>query len=250
MRSDENLVPNVTLYHNAKSCEHGIVSYFLGYGVNNKCNIVDPTFLENCIASNKKLFFQPKFLEKLEMNPNKKHKLLYQIKQFFKKNNKELIYDIQIHYIHRVVVEVTNDKGKKSNVVAFNGRQANGNIVKVITRNWMYTNFYIHENKFYQYLIYGYSIKHFKVSVGKSRPGSVHDPKIKLPTHGPTLKFRQSDENSCIVSLFVLDSYEFGDNYISFYIYQFLKDAGELQTTNWMVYLRDLMFDHHRMKGE
>ena len=107
-----------------------------------------------------------------------------------------MIDDIQIHYIQRVVVEVTKNKEKKQKVVAFNGRQANGKIVKVITRNGIYTNFYLRDNKFYRYLIYGDSFKNFEVPDGKSCPGSANDPNIKFSTHGPTLKFIQGDENS------------------------------------------------------
>jgi hypothetical protein len=120
LRSDDNPVPNVTSYHNAKSCKNGNVSYFVGYGVNNECHIVERTFLENCIGSNKKLFFSRKFLDKLELNPNKKYKLLYQTQQLLKKNMKESHDDIQIHSIQRVIVEVKNDKGKKSKVVNSN----------------------------------------------------------------------------------------------------------------------------------
>ena len=71
------------------------------------------------------------------MNPNKKHKLLYQTQRWSKKNKKESIDDIKIHYIQRVIVEVSNNKGGKSNVVSFNGRQVNGKIVKGITRKWL-----------------------------------------------------------------------------------------------------------------
>eukprot|EP00978_Attheya_sp_CCMP212_P042538 scaffold260698_cov35-Attheya_sp.AAC.1 len=83
---------------------------------------------------------------------------------------KESHDDIQVQSIQRVIVEITNDKEKKSKVIAFNGRQANGKIVKGITRKWLYTNFYLRENKFYRALIYGNSVKHFEVPVGKSRP--------------------------------------------------------------------------------
>ena len=110
--SDENTVPNVTLYHNVKSCKRGTVSNFVGYGVNNECNIVDPAFIENCISVNKKLLFSPEFLEKAEMNSNKNHKLFYQMQQLLNNNNKKSIDEIQIHSIQRVVVKVTNDKGK------------------------------------------------------------------------------------------------------------------------------------------
>ena len=34
------------------------------------------------------------------------------------------------------------------------------------------------------------------------------------------------------------------------YVYQRFKDIRELQTINRMVYLRNLMSSHHRMKGE
>jgi hypothetical protein len=57
LRSDENPVPNVTSCHNAKVCKHGTVSYFVGYGVKNECHIVDPAFLENCIAAIRKYSF-------------------------------------------------------------------------------------------------------------------------------------------------------------------------------------------------
>ena len=145
----ENPFPNVTSYHNPKACKCGTESYFVGYDVNNEFHIVDPAFLENCISANKKLFLSPKFLEKVEMNPNNKHKLLYQTQQLLNKNKKKSIDDIQTHYIQRVVLEFTNDRGKKSNVVAFNGLQANVKTVKGITINWIYTNFYLRENKFY-----------------------------------------------------------------------------------------------------
>ena len=69
----------------------------------------------------------------------------------------------------------------------------NGNIVKAITRNWLYTNFYLRENKFYPSLIYGESVKNVEVPVGKMRPGSANYPNIKLLTHGPTLKSLQGD---------------------------------------------------------
>ena len=110
--SDENKVPSVTSYHNAKARKHGTVSYFFGYGVNNDCHIVDPAFIENCIADDKKLFFMPKFLEMVEMNPNRRNKLLYKTKQLLKKNKKESIDDIQFNSMQRMVVEVTNNKGK------------------------------------------------------------------------------------------------------------------------------------------
>ena len=69
-------------------------------------------------------------------------------------------------------------------------------------------------------------------------------------TYDPTLKFIQGDENSCIICSLLLALYEFVDVYESNYVYQHLKDVEEIQKINWMVYLRDLMFDHHRMKGE
>ena len=159
------------------------------------------------------------------MNPNKKHKLLYQTQRWSKKNKKESIDDIQIHYIQRVIVEVSNNKGGKSNVVSFNGRQVNGKIVKGITVKWLYTNFYLRENKFYQSLMYGDSVKNFEVPVGKIHPDYANDPNIRLQTHGPTLKFPQIDENSCIICLLALVLYEFGDIYTSNYVYQRLKDV-------------------------
>ena len=124
-----------------------------------------------------------------------------------------------------MVVEVKNNKGGKSNVVSFNGRQLNGKIVKGITVKWLYTNFYLRENKFYQSLMYGDSVKNFEVPVGKIHPDYSNDPNIRLPTHGPTLKFPQIDENSCIIFLLALVLYEFGDIYTSNYVYQRLKDV-------------------------
>eukprot|EP00978_Attheya_sp_CCMP212_P047603 scaffold422389_cov59-Attheya_sp.AAC.1 len=115
-----------------------------------------------------------------------------------KKNKKESHDDIQIHSIKRVIVEVTNNKGEKTNVVAFNGRQqVNGKTVKGITRKWLYTNFYKQENKFYRSLIYGNSVKLFEVPVGAGRPSCATDSDIILPTHGPKLKHLQGDDNSC-----------------------------------------------------
>eukprot|EP00978_Attheya_sp_CCMP212_P035353 scaffold153375_cov28-Attheya_sp.AAC.1 len=89
MRADENPVPTVTSYHNEKTCERGTVSYFVGHGVNSECHIVDPSFLENCIATNKKPYFSQNFLEKVENNPNTKIKLLYQTQTMLKKNKTE-----------------------------------------------------------------------------------------------------------------------------------------------------------------
>ena len=83
-RLDENPVPNITLYHNTKVCKRGTVSYFVGYDVNNKYHIVNPAFIENCISTNKKLLFLPKFLKTLEINPNNKHKLFYQTQKLSK----------------------------------------------------------------------------------------------------------------------------------------------------------------------
>ena len=71
-----------------------------------------------------------------------------------------------------------------------------------------------------------------------------------MPTQGPTLKFLQGDENSCIICSLASALYEFGDIYASNYVYQRLKDVKELQTINWMVYLSYLMSVHHRMKRE
>ena len=125
-----------------------------------------------------------------------------------------------------MVVEVKNNKGGKSNVVSFNGRQLNGKIVKVITIKWLYTNFYIRENKLYQSLIYGDSVNHLEVPVRKSHPGSANDTNIIFPTHGQILKFPQGDENSCIIFSLALALYEFGDIYTSKYVYQRFKDVG------------------------
>ena len=74
--------------------------------------------------------------------------------------------------------------------------------------------------------MYRYSINHFEVPVGKSCPGSSNDPNIKFPSYGPTLKFLQGDENSCIICLLASTLYEFGYIYASNYVYQRLKDGG------------------------
>ena len=74
--------------------------------------------------------------------------------------------------------------------------------------------------------MYGDSVKNFEVPVGKIHPDYANDPNIRLPTHGPTLKFPQIDENSCIIFLLALVLYEFGDIYTSNYVYQRLKDVG------------------------
>ena len=161
------------------------------------------------------------------MNPNKKHKLLYQTPQLLKrKKKKELIDDIQIHYIQRLFIGVKNNKRGKSKKLSFNGRQLNGKIVKVVTIKWLYTNFYLRENKFYQSLIYGDSVNHSEVPVRKSHPGSANDTNIIFPTHGQILKFPQGDENSCIIFSLALALYEFGDIYTSKYVYQRFKDVG------------------------
>ena len=124
----------------------------------------------------------------------------------------------------------------------------NGKVVKGITRNWLYTNFYLLDTKFYRSLIYGESVKHFKVPVGKSRPGSANDPNIKLPTHGPNLKFPQGDDNICIVCSLALSLYEFIDIYASNYVYQRLNDVGSLKAINRMVNLCDLMSGHRSVQ--
>ena len=51
---DENPVPNVSSYNDAKSCKHGTLSNFLGYGVNNDCQNFHPACIENCISDNKR----------------------------------------------------------------------------------------------------------------------------------------------------------------------------------------------------
>ena len=164
---------------------------------------------------------------------------------------KEKHDDIQIHLIRRVIVEVTNSKGKKSKIVAFNGRQANGHVVKGITRQWLYTNFYERENKFYRSLVYGNSEKDFPVPVGKSRTSSACDSVIQLPTNGPMLKYMQGNENSCIICSLASALLEFGDKYASSYVYRRLHTVAEIETRcNRMVYVYDLMTGHHRMKGE
>jgi hypothetical protein len=249
-RSNNNPVPEVSTYDNARRCKQGDVPFWVGYGRKNECHIVDRVFLDNCTDSNDKLFFSEKFLDKVEKNPNKKYKILFNTLKKLKNNMKETHDDIQIHLIYRVIVEVTNSKGTKSNVVAFNGRQANGNVVKGITRQWLYTNFYEKENKFYRQLIYGNSEKEFPVPVGKSRTSSASATEIQLPTKGPTLKYTQGTENSCIVCSLASALMEFGDKYASSYVYRRLVTVREIQTSNRMVYVYDLMSGHHRMKGE
>ena len=43
---------------------------------------------------------------------------------------------------------------------------------------------------------------------------------------------------------------EFGDKYASSYVYRRLVTVREIQTSNRMVYVYDLMSGNHRMKGE
>ena len=90
----------------------------------------------------------------------------------------------------------------------------------------------------------------FQITSRKRRPSCANDSKTKFPTHGPTLKYLQGDKNSCIICLLASTLYECVDINASNYVYKRLKEIGELQIINRMVYLRDLMSGHHRMNGE
>ena len=71
LRSGENAVPNVTSYHNAKEFKHGNMSYFVGYGGNNECNIFEPADIENCVSANNNQLLLQRYLNKVEINTNK-----------------------------------------------------------------------------------------------------------------------------------------------------------------------------------
>ena len=64
------------------------------------------------------------------------------------------------------------------------------------------------------------------------------------------MTYLQGDKNSCIICLLALTLYEFGDKYASNYVYKCLKEVGQLQTLNRMLYLRDLMSGNHCIEGE
>jgi hypothetical protein len=251
LRNENNPVPSVKSYHKAKACQEGSVSYFVGHGINQECHIVDPVFLENCTTSNNKTYFSTKFLNKVKSNPNKKIDLLYQTKQKLKKNMFECHDDIQIHSIKRIVVTVTNKKGKESSVVKFLGRQANGEKVDNITRDWLYANFYEKENTFYRSLVYGHSERLFNVPAGASHQLSKTDVTIKRPTHGPLLKYVQGDVNSCTVCSLASALYAFGDIPASMHVYRRLTEVTHLPPEiNRVLFLCEVMQGHHRLKGE
>ena len=77
LRSDKNPVPKLTFYNNVKAFKCSTLSYFVGYGDNNECHIFEPVFLQNCIPANNKRLFLQKYINKIDMNPNKRYKILY-----------------------------------------------------------------------------------------------------------------------------------------------------------------------------